>query len=212
MLQGITFGFYKAPVKVTIEAEDLTSGIKLFAYSYKVDNGVSGVNAGKSDVVIAQGDNAFKSDGNKAQAVFEIPAQFRGKVNFTATDCADNKSDICIDNDKTIVVDEITKGVSVSYDNNDVKNSSYYKADRTATISIDEDNFFVESLEKLTDASRPDEIISEHLNITVTSINDEGVTASKSIRIRTILKSGLTKEAMVYGEHLLNLQKKAIIH
>lgn len=46
--------FYKAPVKVTIEAEDLTSGIKSFAYSYKVDNGVSDVNAGKSDVVIAQ--------------------------------------------------------------------------------------------------------------------------------------------------------------
>lgn len=216
LLQGITFGFYKAPVKVTIEAEDLTSGIKSFAYSYKVDNGVSDVNAGKSDVVIAQGDNAFKSDGNKAQAVFEIPAQFRGKVDFTATDSADNKSDICIDNDKTIVVDEITKGVSVSYDNNDVKNSSYYKADRTATISIDEDNFFVESLEKSTDASRPDEIISEHLNIAVTSINDEGVTTSKKYQNKDDFKEWFNKgsdgiwrasiEFTEEGDYTLNIQ------
>lgn len=93
-----------------------------------------------------------------------------------------------------------------------MKNSSYYKADRTATISIDEDNFFVESLEKLTDASRPDEIISEHLNITVTSINDEGVTISKKYQNKDDFKEWFNKGAMVYGEHLLNLQKKAIIH
>ena len=192
LLQGITFGFYKAPVKVIITAEDKTSGVKSFAYSYKVEEGAGDVNTGKDNVVISEGDENFKTDGNKTQAVFEIPAQFKGKVSFTATDKADNKSDICIDN-KIIVVDSIAPGVDVTYNNNDVKNSVYYNAGRTATISINEENFFVESLEKLNDATRVDEIILEHLNITVTKVNDEGVSTSKKYQEKKDFKDWFTK-------------------
>ena len=83
-------------------------------------------------------------DSNAYKATFDIPAQFRGKVSFTAVDDAGNRSDYV--DGKTVVVDTIAPGITVSYDNDDVLNEKYYKAGRTATITIDEANFFAEDI------------------------------------------------------------------
>ena len=191
-LQGITFGFYKAPVTVTLEAKDVTSGIKNFTYSYEVEKDASDINTGASDVVAAKGNEGVTINGSSAKAVFKIDAQFRGKVSFTATDNAGNVSDICKDN-KTIVVDDIAPGVSVTFDNTDVRNGRYYKADRTAEIVIDEENFFVDSFNKLSDISvNPAEIIAEHLKITVTRENDNGITTTTNYT-NEMLKESFTK-------------------
>ena len=187
ILQGITFGFYKAPVTVTLEAEDVTSGVKNFTYSYEVESGNAGT--GKSGAVASAGDDGVTINGSSAKAVFKIDAQFRGKVSFTATDNAGNVSDICKDN-KIIVVDDIAPGVSVTYDNNDVKNGKYYKADRTAEIVIDEENFFVDSFSKLSDVSvNPAEVIAEHLKITVTRENDNGIQTTTNYTDATLKES-----------------------
>ena len=192
LLQGITFGFYKAPVTVTLEAKDVTSGIKNFTYSYEVEKDASDINTGASDVVVAVGDEGVTINGSSAKAVFKIDAQFRGKVSFTATDNAGNVSDICKDN-KTIVVDDIAPGVSVTFDNTDVRNDRYYKEDRTAEIVIDEENFFVDSFNKLSDISvNPAEVIAEHLKITVTRENDNGITTTTNYTDAT-LKESFTK-------------------
>ena len=191
-LQRITFGFYKAPVTVTLEAKDVTSGIKNFTYSYEVEKDASDINTGASDVVAAKGNEGVTINGSSAKAVFKIDAQFRGKVSFTATDNAGNVSDICKDN-KTIVVDDIAPGVSVTFDNTDVRNGRYYKADRTAEIVIDEENFFVDSFNKLSDISvNPAEIIAEHLKITVTRENDNGITTTTNYT-NEMLKESFTK-------------------
>ena len=191
-LQGITFGFYKAPVTVTLEAKDVTSGIKNFTYSYEVEKDASDINTGANDVVAAVGDEGVTINGSSAKAVFKIDAQFRGKVSFTATDNAGNVSDICKDN-KMIVVDDIAPGVSVTFDNTDVRNGRYYKADRTAEIVIDEENFFVDSFNKLSDISvNPAEIIAEHLKITVTRENDNGITTTTNYT-NEMLKESFTK-------------------
>ena len=191
-LQGITFGFYKAPVTVTLEAKDVTSGIKNFTYSYEVEKDASDINTGASDVVAAKGNEGVTINGSSAKAVFKIDAQFRGKVSFTATDNAGNVSDICKDN-KTIVVDDIAPGVSVTFDNTDVRNDRYYKADRTAEIVIDEENFFVDSFNKLSDVSvNPAEVIAEHLKITVTRENDNGIKTTTNYTDAT-LKESFTK-------------------
>ena len=191
-LQGITFGFYKAPVTVTLEAKDVTSGIKNFTYSYEVEKDASKVNTGASDVVAAKGNEGVTINGSSAKAVFKIDAQFRGKVSFTATDNAGNVSDICKDN-KMIVVDDIAPGVSVTFDNTDVRNGRYYKADRTAEIVIDEENFFVDSFNKLSDISvNPAEVIAEHLKITVTRENDNGITTTTNYT-NEMLKESFTK-------------------
>lgn len=68
---------------------------------------------------------------------------FSGDADYTVSyycyDLAGNKSNTETLNNVTI--DKTKPTVAVSYDNNDVKNTSYYKASRTATITITEHNF-----------------------------------------------------------------------
>lgn len=155
ILNAITFGFYKSDVTATITAYDETSGIDYFTYSYTVDYSNDKVghedevghthDAGKQNVVIPHSDIVFTENGKKATAEFSIPPQFRGYVSFTATDKSENTSEQFTDN-KCIVVDNVAPGVNVTYDNNNAQNGNYYKADRTATISISADNFFKDYL------------------------------------------------------------------
>lgn len=144
ILNAITFGFYNAEMEVTITAYDETAGIDYFAYSYTVSAGGHKDDAGKTNVVISNNEIDFSENGKKATATFKIPEQFRGYVSFTATDKSGKTSDLFTD-DKCIVVDNVAPGVNVTYDNNESQNGNYYKADRTATISISADNFFNES-------------------------------------------------------------------
>ena len=144
LLETITFGFYNAPVTVKIEATDMLSGVCEFVYSYTVEDGASSVNSGVSNVVISAANINY--DGDKASATFEIPAQFRGKVKFSATDKAGKTAEL-IDEDRVVVVDNIAPGVNVIYDNNEVQNDKYYSAPRTATIEIEEANFFQQDID-----------------------------------------------------------------
>ena len=68
------FKFYKAPVTVTLEAKDVTSGIKNFTYSYEVEEDASDINTGASDVVAAKGNEGVTINGSSAKAVFKIDA------------------------------------------------------------------------------------------------------------------------------------------
>lgn len=155
ILNAISFGFYKSDVTVEISAEDETAGMDFFTYSYTVDysNDKTGHeedvghknDSGKSNVVIPHSDITFSENGKKATATFTIPSEFRGYVSFTATDKSGNASELFKD-DKIIVVDNVAPGVNVTYDNMSSQNSSYYNADRTATISISADNFFKDYL------------------------------------------------------------------
>ncbi len=138
LLENLTFGFYDAPVKVTISATDDTAGIDYFTYSYIVQDGASTINVGAKDVKV-------DVDGVTASTSFEIPAQFRGFVSFTATNNSGVSSSQADTN--VVVVDTIAPGVTVEYKNNTVANDRYYSAKRTATIRIDEANFFAEDIE-----------------------------------------------------------------
>lgn len=176
LLETITFGFYKAPVKVTIEATDEYAGVDYFTYTYAVQDGASSTNVGKSNVVVES--SAITYDGNKASYSFEIPAQFRGNVSFTAMDRAGNSDGIADEN--VVVVDNVAPGVNVVYDNNNVKYGKYYSADRTATITITEANFFAADLD------------DEFLVITVgKTLNDGTETVTK-------MKPEFTKNGDVY--------------
>lgn len=137
LLEGITFGFYKAPVTVKIEAADDVSGIDYFTYSYTVQEGASAINVGKEKV---------KADANGENFVtFDIPAQFRGFVSFEVTNKAGVSASTADVN--AVVVDDIAPGIQVVYGNYDALNDKYYKADRTATITIEEANYFAKDIE-----------------------------------------------------------------
>lgn len=175
-LGDATVGFYMAPVTVTIEASDETSGIKQFVYSYTVENDASEINTGKTDVVIESADIIY--DGERASASFEIPGQFRGKVSFVAINGDGNWTEFT--DNRVIVVDTVPPVISLSYDNENVKNGKYYDADRTATIAITEANFFKEDIE------------DGLLVITV------GKTTYDNVFTETIVKPEFTKDGDVY--------------
>lgn len=182
IIENVTFGFYNAPVTVTIEADDSISGVDYFTYSYKVSKGESNINKGKSDVVIDDGNIDYSDDGKHASAKFEIPPQFRGKVSFTATDRSGNTSEVFEDK-KVIVVDNVAPGVTVSYDNYSANNGTYYKNARTATIKINEANFFTESFEQPENiAENPSALIDKHLVITVTKKLNDGTSTETQIK------------------------------
>lgn len=165
ILQSISMGFYKAPVKVSIEATDNESGIEGFEYSYLVIDEEKDKNEGKEKVKIEKKDIVYSEDGKTAKASFEIPAQFYGTVSFTAVDAADNSS---TKNDtKVIVVDDISPDVKIKYNapsgvvdgvtletvNNVSENSIlFYNNGINAIITVDENNFF-EGIEREIDGT-----------------------------------------------------------
>ena len=164
-----TFGFYDAPATVTVSAHDETSHVQAFEITY-----------GDTTETIDAEDTRFQysNEDKDASASLEIPAEFRGKVSVVAIDTAGLRTDE--QEDKTVVVDEVAPCVDVSFDNENVSNNIYYNAPRTATITITEDNFFPESMEKeqktLTDPFAQGDA---YLVITVVRVDDDGNSTTK---------------------------------
>lgn len=143
-LSNITFGFYDAKVKVTLESEDMTAGIQEFVYSYINAKNVSSVNSGKTDQRIT-----VDPKGSKATATFEIPqsaltngTQFNGTVTATAIDRSNNKT--TTQDDERIVVDKISPTATITYNDpvQNVDGTAYYADSITARIRINEANFY----------------------------------------------------------------------
>ena len=150
VLESLSFGFYNAKMTVTLTAEDPTSEVHSFLYSYLNATGVSSVNAELINEAIGSADIKYSTDRKTATVTFEIPKmvlgndnQFNGTVEFTATDRAGNTTDTHKET-KRIVVDNIAPTAQVSYNEatNVVGDISYYNGDITATVTINEANFY----------------------------------------------------------------------
>ena len=154
VLESISFGYYNAPVTVTISAEDETAGIYRFAYSYINAENVSKVNAELLNEAI---ENAkITHSGRTATATFTIPKdvldsfhQFNGTVEFTAYD----RSELSTrqQDAQRLVVDNITPTATISYSTpvQSANGISYYNGAINATIVINEANFYAQDV-KLT--------------------------------------------------------------
>lgn len=150
VLESLSFGFYNAKMTVTLTAEDPTSEVHSFLYSYLNAAGVSSVNAELINEAIGAANIKYSADRKTATVTFEIPKmvlgndnQFNGTVEFTATDRAGNTTDTHKET-KRIVVDNIAPTAQVSYNEatNVVGDISYYNGDITATVTINEANFY----------------------------------------------------------------------
>lgn len=155
IIESVTFGFYNAPVQVTIDAEDAISGVYGFDYSYINAADVSSVNAELLNQAIEEAEISFSENRRRATSVFEIPNgtlgndnQFNGGVEFTATDRSGNESEKLEDTDR-IVVDNISPTATVEYNTpvQDVGGVAYYDGDITATVTVTEANFYPEDVE-----------------------------------------------------------------
>lgn len=146
ILESITFGYYNATMTVTITADDSTTGIHHFLYSYINSEGVSQVNAELLNQAISAAE--IKHNGKTAVATFQIPKmvlgndnQFNGTVQFTAYDRSKNSTEL---KDTTrIVVDNISPTATITYNApvQEANNISYYAGNIEATIAINEANF-----------------------------------------------------------------------
>lgn len=155
VLESVTFGFYNAKMTVTLTAEDPTSEVHSFLYSYLNAAGVSNVNAEIINEAIQAADIEYSADRKTATVTFEIPKmvlgndnQFNGTVEFTATDRAGNETDAHKET-KRIVVDNIAPTAQVSYNEatNTVGDISYYNGNINATITINEANFYANDVQ-----------------------------------------------------------------
>lgn len=157
VLEGITFGFYQAPVTATITATDNISSIHSFDYSMLKAAGVSDVNAQSSVGNVISEEQFNKSDSLKTRtASFQIPAgtlqagnEFNGTVDFTAYNRAEESEDLDdSDNKRRIVVDNIAPNINVSFTGTDKRDgeASYYNTEPTVTIDITEANFYPEDV------------------------------------------------------------------
>ncbi|MBR2406459.1 MAG: hypothetical protein IKB04_05400 [Clostridia bacterium] len=174
---GKVFGFYKDEVTVTLKATDTTSRLDTFTYKYTVDaDAINSGNTGKDDTSVTV-------NGVTDEVVFTIPAQFRGKVSFVATDKSQNSTEFVDDDidgvEKTIVVDNIAPEVSVKYTNefytNNVDNKLYLaNHDTVATIVIEEANFFGAA-----------DLVEEKLKVYLTKVYDD---ETKNPETPTLLK------------------------
>ena len=151
ILESITFGFYNAQMEVTITADDITTGIYHFKYSYIKSEGVSDVNAELIDEAIAAAEITYS--GATATAKFSIPKlvlkndnQFNGTVKFTAYDRSENNTDMA--DEERIVVDNIKPTSKITFNEpvQNANNISYYAGDINATIVITEANFYSEDV------------------------------------------------------------------
>jgi len=160
ILNAVTFGFYQTSCEVTLSSTDNLSGIKSFDYS---------IDDGKTFITIDKESDDFTAKAKSASVTFKIDPQFRDKVTATATDnSGTGNTSVSVTGNKTIVVDKVSPEISVKYfsesgnanfvdSNNETVNSLadaervYYNNSVTATVTIEEENFFEGQVETIKD-------------------------------------------------------------
>lgn len=145
VLSMLTFGFYHSPTQVTFTARDAVSGVDHFNWKYLRQPEASDSNR-ESDGGTLQA----STQGGVASATVTLPEgqQFRGSIAFTATDRCGNVSGERTDNGHILVVDTIRPDMTVTYSpaNRTVGSQMYYSGAATATLSVNEANFFAQDV------------------------------------------------------------------
>lgn len=146
--------YYKDTIDVILTAEDSTSGVDRFDWTYTRKDGVNEVNAEK----LSGSAKAKLSSDGKYTAIISIPKEevkyLNGKLSVTATDKAGKVSETK-EADRVFVVDKVAPKSTVikyglkdnkTYKENIVDNVRYYSGDVDFTIEIEEVNFFGEDV------------------------------------------------------------------
>lgn len=95
--------------------------------------------------------SGWSTSGEKTTGVITFSGDSDYTVTYDCYDLAGNKSNT--ENLEEFTVDKTIPTISVSYDNDSARNGSYYKASRTATITINEHNFNAGDVKVTTTAS-----------------------------------------------------------
>ena len=128
---------YNNDIDVQFSVSDSYSGVKSVSYTIKDRNGESTVTVG--DMSVDKNDGNINTQLSKTIRVGNNENDI--KLTVTIEDNAGNKSS----KDVTFSIDKTAPTIEVTFDNNNrnrnYSDSEYYKADRTATVTITERNF-----------------------------------------------------------------------
>lgn len=151
---GTTYDYYNSPVTVTVSAEDDISGISGFEYRFIRAENVSGVNVQIETVKVDSGELSYSDDNKTATYSLMLPGanlDANGQLNGTLEVTAINRSMLSTVNadERRIIVDNISPVVDVEYNGhvNEFGGVLYYNQKITATVTVDEANFFKEDVE-----------------------------------------------------------------
>lgn len=128
---------YNNDIDVQFSVSDSYSGVKSVSYTIKDRNGENTVTVG--DMSVDKSDENINTELSKTIKVGNNENDI--KLTVTIEDNAGNKSS----KDVTFSIDKTAPTIEVTFDNNNrnrnYSDSEYYKADRTATVTITERNF-----------------------------------------------------------------------
>lgn len=128
---------YNNDIDVHFSVSDSYSGVKSVSYTIKDRNGENTVTVG--DMSVDKNDGNINTELSKTIRVGNNENDI--KLTVTIEDNAGNKSS----KDVTFSIDKTAPTIEVTFDNNNrnrnYSDSEYYKADRTATVTITERNF-----------------------------------------------------------------------
>ena len=128
---------YNNDIDVQFSVSDSYSGVKSVSYTIKDRNGENTVTVG--DMSVDKNDGNINTELSKTIRVGNNENDI--KLTVTIEDNAGNKSS----KDVTFSIDKTAPAIEVTFDNNNrnrnYSDSEYYKADRTATVTITERNF-----------------------------------------------------------------------
>lgn len=128
---------YNNDIDVQFSVSDSYSGVKSVSYTIKDRNGENTVTVG--DMSVDKSDGNINTELSKTIKVGNNENDI--KLTVMIEDNAGNKSS----KDVTFSIDKTAPTIEVTYDNNNknsnYSDSEYYKADRTATVTITERNF-----------------------------------------------------------------------
>ena len=162
-LNTVTFGYYPytEKVEVTLIADDITSGVDFFTWTYTKEANTSDKNKTDETKVINKEDITYSNNGKTATASFVIDAQARGYISVDVTDKAGNTNGKS-DNTRINVVDTIAPTREVSYQPERVLDAAtlldvstfvegdnvilYYEKEAVVTFTINEANFYAEDV------------------------------------------------------------------
>lgn len=128
---------YNNDIDVQLSVSDSYSGVKSVSYTIKDRNGENTLTVG--DMSVDKNDGNINTELSKTIKVGNNENDI--KLTVTIEDNAGNKSS----KDVTFSIDKTAPTIEVTFDNNNrnrnYSDSEYYKADRTATVTITERNF-----------------------------------------------------------------------
>ncbi len=188
----VTFGFYSIdkPLTVKISAKDnlALDKIKYTASGVKGKNDLTDASFGDTVKVTSTAKNEA-GDIIEGYITFNVPAEFKGKIEAVAYDCAGNNTEQKT-NDKNyneVIVDSIAPNIDITYeavdkentkvhfidaqnantDSFDKANQALYNGNVNATITIRENNFF--------EGNKEEGSVVHKVGILVTKTDNNGV-------------------------------------